>query len=147
MKHLLLLLSLPLVLFASNALAGDAAVKKSFHGVEYLTGGISEEGVDAIRPHAKKFSLHLVFSEGAVGRWATDVNVNIYDADGKLVFRIVRAQPHLLVNLPAGTYTVLASYNGDKLRHKFTLEADQPQKVILNWKNEVEEESLDAGEQ
>jgi hypothetical protein len=50
------------------------------------------------------------------------------------------------VNLPAGTYTILANNNGQKLRHKLTIEADTNKKVILNWKDPVEEDMPSDGE-
>ncbi|HSF71572.1 MAG TPA: hypothetical protein VLA25_04720, partial [Methylotenera sp.] len=74
-------------------------------GIAYMTGGIGEEEVAVMKPQAKKFTLNLLFSEGSVGRWVTDVNVNIYDEVSHLVFRIVGAKNVLYVNLPAGTYT------------------------------------------
>jgi hypothetical protein len=120
--------------------------KKSAQGVQYITGGISEEEVIALKPYIKKYNLRLIFSEGTSGRSATPVNVNIYDLDSKLVFRVSGAQPQLLVDLPAGTYTVLASYNGEKLRHKFELGTDEFKKIILNWRNLVDEDMPMDGE-
>lgn len=128
------------------AFADTLPMKKSPQGVNYMTGGISEEEVVALKPYIKKFNLRLVFSEGTSGRSATPVNVNIYDLDSKLVFRVAGAQPQLLVDLPAGTYTVLASYNGEKLRHKFELGTDEFKKIILNWKNLVDEDMPMDGE-
>jgi hypothetical protein len=131
---------------AQIAFADTLMAKKSAQGVKYMTGGISEDEVIALKPYIKKFNLRLIFSEGTSGRSATPVNVNIYDLDSKLVFRVAGAQPQLLVDLPAGTYTVLASYNGEKLRHKFELGTDEFKKIILNWKNLVDEDMPMDGE-
>jgi hypothetical protein len=131
---------------AQGALADSLTAKKSAQGVNYITGGISEDEVIALKPYIKKFNLRLIFSEGTSGRSATPVNVNIYDLDSNLVFRLAGAQPQLLVDLPAGTYTVLASYNGEKLRHKFELGTDEFKKIILNWKNLVDEDMPMDGE-
>ena len=109
-------------------------------GIVYMTGGIGEEEVAVMKPQAKKFSLNLLFSEGTVGRWVTDINVNIYDEASNLVFRIIGAKNVLYVNLPAGTYTILANNNGNKLRHKVTLEQGVNHKVVLNWKDFVDED-------
>jgi hypothetical protein len=127
------------------ALAETPKVRNSAQGVAYITAGIGEEEVAAMKRQAKNFTLNLLFSEGVVGRWATNVNVNIYDEASNLMFRVVGAQPVLYVNLPAGTYTILANNNGNKLRHKVTLLDGENQKVILNWKDFVEEDMpLDA---
>jgi hypothetical protein len=128
------------------ATAETPKVRNSAHGFSYITAGIGEEEVAAMKRQAKNFTLNLLFSEGVVGRWATNVNVNIYDEASNLMFRVVGAQPVLYVNLPAGTYTILANNNGNKLRHKVTLLDGENQKVILNWKDFVEEDMPLDGE-
>jgi hypothetical protein len=135
-----------LIFTTQFALAEVPKVRNSAQGVAYITAGIGEEEVAAMKRQAKNFTLNLLFSEGVVGRWATNINVNIYDEASNLMFRVVGAQPVLYVNLPAGTYTILANNNGNKLRHKVTLEAEKSQKVILNWKDFVEEDMPLDGE-
>ena len=122
------------------ALADPLRIRNSAQGYKYVTAGIGEEEAAQMKHIAKNYTLNLLFSEGVVGRWAMDVNVNIYDEASNLMFRIVAAKPVLYVNLPAGTYTILANNNGNKLRHKVTLEADTNKKVVLNWKDFVDED-------
>ena len=131
---------LSLILLSNLALADLPKIRNSPTGIAYMTGGIGEEEVAVMKREAKKFTLNLLFSEGVVGRWVTDVNVNIYDEASQLVFRIVAAKNVLYMNLPAGTYTILANNAGNKLRQKVTLEADTNQKVVLNWKDFVDED-------
>jgi len=107
-----------------------------------MPGGIGNDEALEMRPYAKKFTLNLLFSEGTVGRSATDINVNIYNEQDEMVFRVKGAKPVLYVNWPAGTYTILVNNNGLKLRHKLNIEANTNQKVILNWKDEVGEDAL-----
>lgn len=114
--------------------AAEQQIHTTKSGIQYLTGGIGHEEVIAMRPHAKKFTLNLLFSEGEDGYSATAINVNIYNTQNELVFRLKDAKPMLYINLPAGTYTILATNSGEKLRHKLTIEANNNQKVILNWK-------------
>ena len=135
-----LIMLLSLILLSNLALADLPKIRNSPTGIAYMTGGIGEEEVAVMKREAKKFTLNLLFSEGVVGRWVTDVNVNIYDEASQLVFRIVAAKNVLYVNLPAGTYTILANNAGNKLRQKVTLEADTNQKVVLNWKDFVDED-------
>ncbi len=134
---LILILAL---LFAQIAYAKPLIALKSPTGIAYLSGGIGEEEVLAMRAQAKKFTLNLLFSEGTSGRWVTNVNVNIYNEQDERVFRIVGSKPMLYVNLPAGNYLILANNNGQKLRHKLSLEDNANKKVILNWKDTVEED-------
>lgn len=104
--------------------------------IQFLSGGVGHDEVLSMRQFAKNFTLNLLFSEGVAGQAVTDVNVNIYDENSALVFRIKDSKPLLYVNLPAGTYTILANNNGAKLRHKVSISEGANQKVILNWKNE-----------
>jgi hypothetical protein len=134
------------LIFTTQFAAAEAPkVRTSAHGYAFVTAGIGEEEVDTMKRQAKNFTLNLLFSEGTVGRWATNINVNIYDEASNLMFRIVGAKPVLYVNLPAGTYTILANNNGNKLREKITLEGGTNKKVVLNWKEFVDEDMpLDA---
>lgn len=131
-----------LPLFTHIAEAANLDALTSANGIQYMTGGVGHDEVIAMRQHAKKYSLNLLFSEGLAGQAVTDVNVNIYDENTQLVFRVTGAKPLLYVNLPAGSYTILANNQGNKLRHKVHIAKDNPRKVILNWKNE----ELDARE-
>ena len=133
-------MAVTLFLYSQLATADPLLIRNSAHGYKYVTAGIGEEEAVQMKRIAKNYTLNLLFSEGVVGRWATDVNVNIYDESSNLMFRIVAAKPVLYVNLPAGTYTILANNNGNKLRHKVTLEANANKKVVLNWKDFVDED-------
>jgi hypothetical protein len=133
-------LAIVLFLCSQIATADPLRIRNSAHGYHYVTAGIGEEEGAQMKRIAKNFTLNLLFSEGVVGRWAMDVNVNIYDEVSNLMFRIVGAKPMLHVNLPAGTYTILANNNGNKLRHKLILDYGVNKKVILNWKDFVDED-------
>ena len=141
-----LIMLLSLILLSNLALADLPKIRNSPTGIAYMTGGIGEEEVAVMKHQAKNFTLNLLFSEGVVGRWVTDINVNIYDEASNLMFRIVGAKNVLYVNLPAGTYTILANNAGQKLRHKVTLEDNVNQKVVLNWKDFVDEDMPLDGE-
>ncbi len=146
MKKIIILFGLILscnFILPNLALADPLRIRNSAHGYQYVTAGIGEEEAAQMKKIAKNYTLNLLFSEGVVGRWAMDVNVNIYDEASNLMFRVKGAKPVLYVNLPAGTYTILASNNGQKLRHKVMLEADANKKVILNWKARSDNQVVD----
>ena len=137
-----LLLLISLLLMNGSAFAQPAKTLNTKNGLSYMTGGIGEEDAAIMRANAKKFTLNLVFSEGTSGQSVADVNVNIYNEQSETVFRIVGSKPMLYVNLPAGTYTILANNNGQKLRHKFTIEENVNQRIILNWKDALIEQDM-----
>jgi hypothetical protein len=128
------------------ALANNVSVQQSEQGISYITGGISEDEADALKRYVKQFNLRVIFSEGASGRSITDVNVSIYNTQGQLVFSVNEAQPQLMLNLPNGTYTIGALYNGDKQSHKFTISSDKQKKIILNWKNVTDEDAMEEND-
>ena len=138
----LILMAFSQLIFAAQASAHHPKILNSKSGIRYVTGGIGEEDAGAMRVQAKNFTLNLLFSEGTSGRWVTDANVNIYDEASNLVFRIIASEPMLYVNLPAGTYTILANNAGQKLRHKITIEQNVNQRIILNWKDSLIEEDM-----
>lgn len=136
-----LILLLVLTSFMAPASA-EPKMRYTHDRVRFMSGGVGHDEVVEMRKTAKRYTLNLLFSEGKVGRAVTGHNVDIYNEQDQQVFRLKNAQPVLYVNLPAGNYMVLANNNGVKLRHKFSLEENITQKIILNWKDEVEEDSL-----
>ena len=143
-----LVLLIGLMLINGSAFAQPAETLNTKSGLSYMTGGIGEEDAAIMHANAKNFTLNLVFSEGTSGQSVTDVNVNIYNEQSESVFRIVGSKPMLYVNLPVGTYTILANNNGQKLRYKFTVEENVNQRIILNWKDALIQQDmpLDAKE-
>jgi len=126
--------------------ADAPSIKMSDQGISYMTGGISADEVEVMRQHIQQFNLRVIFSEGKSGRSVTDVNVSMYDKRNTLIFDVMGAQPQLLVNLPTGTYKVVADYNGVKQSHSFSITTDKPKKIILNWKNTTEEDQIDEAD-
>lgn len=121
------------------AIAKDGVIYKTASGLNFINGGISEEQAEDIRRTAKNFSLQVLFSGGAVGGWLTDVSMMILDGNGKTVFWKKSSGPMLYIDLPAGDYQVIGRYNGERQSKRLTLTGEKPQRVILNWKDELSE--------
>lgn len=136
MKQLNLITTIALtsLLILPMAHAADQQMRTTENGIHYTTGGIGREEVLVMRTYAKQFTLNLIFSEGEDGALVTGVNINIYNAQNELVFRLKGAKPMLYVNLPSGTYHLLATNQGEKLRYVLSVKDDAQQKIILNWK-------------
>ncbi|MGN6319474.1 carboxypeptidase-like regulatory domain-containing protein [Trinickia sp.] len=77
------------------------------NGIEYVSGGIGEEQVAAMRQMASHYSLNVMVA-GRGGEYLSDVDVTIASATGKNVFTARTDGPYLLVRLPAGRYRVTA---------------------------------------
>lgn len=126
----------------------------SIQGITYVNGGIGYEEAEWFEANAKQYALRLMFSEGQCGRALTDIAVNIQDKTNSTVFSIDNAGPQLLLNLPKGQYKVTAtphaqaidSANVEAQGARFSIKQDSHKKIVLNWKNCVEEDSLDLPE-
>lgn len=149
LKQWSLSIALVMALFTSSAcLADEIAIQQDAQGVNYVTGGIGSEEVEALESFKKQFNLYFLFSEGKIGRLVDDVNLSIIDAKKQTVFSLEHAAPRLLLSLPAGKYTVIASYQGNTQRYTFTHTAKKSQRVILNWKNtQLDEDSREENRQ
>ncbi len=136
LKQWSLSIALVIALFTSaTCLADEIAIQQDAQGVSYVTGGIGSEEVEALESFKKQFTLYFLFSEGKIGRLVDDVNITIIDAKKQTVFSLEHAAPRLLLSLPTGRYTVIASYQGNAQRYALNANAKKHQRVILNWKN------------
>lgn len=133
---------LTLTIFETSTFAAEGKVQTSATGLNFSTGGIGEDEVQTMRRLANQFSLNIVFSAGA-GSAATNVNATIFNETGTTVFRIKGANPLLYVDLPVGKYRVLANYQGSKQGYAFNVSGEKNQKLILNWPDEIEDDSKD----
>jgi hypothetical protein len=144
MKKIIKLYAISLVCiltFTTNtSFAAGGKVVTSASGVKFATGGIGEDEVTAMHRMANQFSLNIIFSAGA-GSAATNVNAVIFNEAGDAVFRIKGAKPLLYVDLPAGKYRILATYHNLKQGYVFNLASEKNQKLILNWPDEIEEDT------
>src|SRR5664280_157994 len=82
----------------------------SANGIDYVNGGAGVEARDAIAQLQPGFDLKLVFSN-ASGEYLVADHVSVKGRSGE-VFGVDRAGPLLLVKLPPGDYSVVASVEG-----------------------------------
>jgi hypothetical protein len=77
-------------------------------------------GIDAqdrINQRAKDFNLKLIFTL-TEGNYVADVGVAVKDAKGRTVLEDTAEGPFFLAKLPAGQYTVAATYEGRTVTRK-----------------------------
>ncbi len=152
MKHLFtligtLLLGATFLSSVTSVVAQSLAPQQSTLGVTYINGGVGYDEAKQIEAKAAEYPLWLLFSEGECGRSVSNVEVQIENAEKAVVFALSHAGPQLLVNLPKGDYKVVGTFQHKQQGARFTITDQGNQKVVLNWKNCVEEDSLDLPEQ
>ncbi len=118
--------------FAINTSAKSEQVTQAPSGVMYVTGGASSEAVDTLKTMEKDFNLKLVFSNGA-GAYLSDVKVTIADASGHTALDVTSEGPWVMAKLPAGAYTVDATFNGKTQRRNVNVAGGRLAAVDLQW--------------
>jgi hypothetical protein len=92
-------------------------IEKTSEGIEYLSGGVGINSQEEINARAKDFNLKLVFTLNE-GNYIADVGVAVKDAKGRSVVEDTADGPFFLAKLPAGQYTVAATYEGRTVTRK-----------------------------
>ncbi len=138
-----LMIALGVCMPASTVLANPVEAQQTSNGITYINGGVGYEEAKWLDATAKEYPLRLVFSEGQCGRALSDVNVQIINQTKTTVFALEDAGPQILVDLPKGQYKVEAIYKDAAQGARFQVSDGTHKKVVLHWKNCVEEDSLD----
>ena len=104
--------------------------------VTYLNGGAGDEEVQFIKQSMKDYSLALAFARGSSPRaeYVASVVVTIKDAKGRTVFESPSAGPYLLVKLPAGKYSVVASYHDETRTRPVDVGRAPGPLITFEWK-------------
>ena len=89
-------------------------------GVSYVSGGVGDDSEARIVAAANQYNLKLLFTLNE-GNYLSDVNVAITDARGRKVIEDVANGPFFLAKLPAGQYTVTATYEGKTQTRKVSV--------------------------
>jgi hypothetical protein len=127
------------------AVAAQAALTegRTADGHAYVAGGIGSDEVDALRQMAPFYSLQVVTAARS-GAYLAGVHVRIVGPADRLVLDMTVDAPWLLIDLPAGRYTVLATFRGKTVERRVTVDAGKEQRVVLTFEARVDDEVLEA---
>lgn len=103
--------------------------------VAYLNGGAGDEEVEFIRQSMKDYTLALGFARAGSPRaeYVASVSVTIKNAGGETVFEAPSVGPYLLVKLPPGNYTVVATYENQSRTRPVTAGRTASSIVTIEW--------------
>lgn len=120
-------------LSTSAALAAGSVTASGRSGeLPYRSGGIGESSQQAMVDARKDFSLSLNFARKD-GAYIKDVDLEILNASGQTVLSREDQLPMVLVDLPAGRYTVVSTYQGRTQRHQVEVPNTGNRHVVLTW--------------
>ena len=116
--------------------AAQAAIVESQHagGVRSLQGGVGEAEQQQMKAAAADYSLGLTFASDT-GAYLADVAVCVLDAKGRTVFDTTVRNPIVLVDLPAGRYSIEATYQGRTQKSSVDLAKGKSRAVTLRWRD------------
>lgn len=104
---------------AGPALALDSGTTP--HGARYASGGVSDAEQRELQSQRDQYSLWVVTAARRSGLYLADARVRIVDAQQRVVFDGALAGPWLMIDLPLGRYTIVASRQGDSRQQATTI--------------------------
>ena len=130
------LASIFVMIFSLSAFAQEASIAttvKSQGSISYISGGVTLDERDAMKPLAKDYNLRLSFALN-VGNYVADVKVKVLSAKGKSVLDVVSDGPWLYANLPAGKYKITAAYDGHAVTKAVSISGKKGASLNYVWK-------------
>lgn len=124
-----------LLLLSAQASADNhmtAPQAKAQGSVSYVSGGITADERDAMKPLAKDYNLRMLFALN-VGNYVADVKIKITTGKEKTVLDAVSEGPWMYVKLPAGKYKISAEYDGKTISKNATVSARKGSSLNFMW--------------
>ncbi|MGC3965267.1 MAG: hypothetical protein QM803_18655 [Rhodocyclaceae bacterium] len=119
---------------SSPVWAADAA--PAWHSASgnagYMCGGISDEGMAALKTHKRDANAELLFTEGAERAWVSGVAVTVRGGGLQQPLQFTADGPSCLLRLPDGDYMVQASYK-DVPRSQNVKVGGASSQTVFNW--------------
>jgi hypothetical protein len=95
-------------------------IERTTTGISYVTGGIGVGEQERLNELTSGYNLKLVFTLEE-GNYLADVNVAVKDSRGRTSVQDVADGPFFFAKMPAGQYTVAATYDGKTVTRKVNL--------------------------
>ena len=115
--------------------ASGALTPKTEHGIHYVSGGIGIEERGWLAQHGHEYNVHATFAVAQGGSFVADVAVVIKDAKGNTLLTTTANGPKFLANLKPGSYTLIATHDGQSLTRTVTVTAKERQNLGFGFKS------------
>jgi hypothetical protein len=110
-------------------------VAQTVGGVTYVSGGVDDASLDALKGEVRNYNLKLVFAL-KTGEFMSDVKVAISDARGNPVLNATSDGPWFLAKLPAGSYRVVATSSGKPISQQASVDPAKLKTLDFRWASE-----------
>jgi len=130
-KFALLLLSVSL--FGVPVHAQLAIEPRTENDVTFVSGGVGEEGVQAIREIEGDYNLRLLFAVQGSGNYLSLVRVKISDRRGSTLIDTLSNGPYFLAKLSPGSYQIAAESDGRSITKRADISPGHAVSESLYW--------------
>jgi len=130
-KFALMLLSFSL--FGLQAHVQLSIEPQTENGVIFVSGGIGDEGIEAIHEIERDYNLRLLFAVQGSGNYLSRVYVKILDQSGRTLVETMSNGPYFLANLSPGTYQVVAESGGKSIAKPVAISPGRAVQQSLYW--------------
>lgn len=117
---------------AGYALAVDMPQTRTTGGISYISGGIGLAEREYLVGQQDEFNLKLVFTLEE-GNYVADVSVRVKDDSGRTLLEHRAPGPFFMAKLPAGRYTVSATYGGKTVEREARVGENRLRTEYLRW--------------
>jgi len=132
LTHQRLLGGLALLAFAAAGFVHAQTASPAGAPVSYASGGVGDPDLARMKALEGQYNTKLVFTV-IEGNYVADVGVTVTDGKGQAVIKAVSDGPIFLAKLPAGAYSVAATYEGKTVTRKLSVPASGLRTEYLRW--------------
>jgi|GEM_PF-3862720 len=119
----------------SGAIDDILPVVQVSDGINYITGGVSDEELTYIKEQEKNFNVRLLVRAFGSGAYLSGLTVRFFDAKNTEILTVEGAGPYLYANLPVGVYNVeIVSAKGKVQKLKIKAVAKPKDKFYVTFK-------------
>jgi hypothetical protein len=132
------------LMLAGGSYQATAAEPVNRSGITYVSGGIGVDAEEKLRAQRSEYNLMLVFTL-TEGNYIADVRVTLADAKGATLVEHVADGPYFLAKLPAGRYSVSATYEGKTQTRTVSVGGKGLSTAYLRWPSNPATDFVIAG--
>lgn len=120
---------------SATVLAQPTAGTSRYAGIDYLNGGIGSEEADRMREMSAGYPVQMTFAQRNQGmdEFVADVNLRITDSRGRTVVDLLAQGPIFLLQVPPGSYTVEAEYQGEVKTRRLDVAPGRHDRLGFEW--------------
>lgn len=102
------------------------------NGISYIQGGIGLDESTALQ-QTSGYNLHISLSVGPENQYLSGASLDVQSSSGQSLLSLQDVGPLVYVKLPAGSYKVVASYDGVQAEQRVALTGKAVATANLHW--------------